>query len=122
MKAKLLESQCPNRKTPGSGKMVETRAGPKSLTILFRQTLLTCFNGGQVGALQGTWVAYSNLKDMKRAPTAVLNVNRVRNARLPKRGDPHGNGVSVVVSGRESRLQGEGGQASQVNGRTWGNV
>ena len=40
-----------------------------------------------------------------------------RNARLPTRGDPQGNGDPVVVSGRESRPQGEGGQ---VNGMSRG--
>jgi hypothetical protein len=67
-------------------------------------------------------IAYSNRKDTKRAPTAVLNVTRVRNARLPTRREPQGNGVLVVVSGRESRLPGEGGQARPAEGRTWETV
>jgi hypothetical protein len=33
---------------------------------------------------------------------------------LPKGGDPQGNGDSVVLSERESRLQGEGSQVSQL--------
>ena len=63
-------------------------------------------------------IASSNLKDTKGAPTAVLNVNRVRNARWPTSREAQGNGVSVVVRGRESRLQGEGRQVSQAEGRT----
>ncbi len=44
-----------------------------------------------------------------------LNVSDARNSGWPKRGDPHGHGAPIVVSGRESRLQGEGGQGNRVS-------
>lgn len=46
----------------------------------------------------------------------ILNVNRVRNVRFPNRREPQGNGVSVVVRGRESRPQGEGRQVRRMSG------
>jgi hypothetical protein len=47
----------------------------------------------------------------------ILNVNHRRNARLPKGREPHGNGVPVVVRGRESRPHGEGGQVNRMTTR-----
>ena len=69
------------------------------------------FHSSWAGALQGFHrAACSSLKDTKWAPKPSCHVNRGRNARWPKRGDPHGHGASVVVSGRESRPHGEGRQ------------
>ena len=42
------------------------------------------------------------------------SVLHVRTAGLPKSREAHGNGTTIVVSGRESRLQGEGGQVSLI--------
>ena len=62
----------------------------------------------------GDWVGVVNLKVTNWAPTTVLNVVRARNAGSPTGGDPHGDGVPVVVRGRESRPHGEGGQVSEI--------
>jgi hypothetical protein len=51
---------------------------------------------------------YSSLKGAKRTPNPFYYVSYARNAGLPKSREAHGNGVSVVLSGRESRLHGEG--------------
>jgi hypothetical protein len=64
--------------------------------------------------LRGSWVAISNLKDTNWGPTAVLNVTQARNAGLPTGREPYGNGASVVVSGGESPLHGEGRQVSRM--------
>ena len=63
----------------------------------------------------------SSLKDTNRAPRAVLNVTRARNAGSPNRREPHGDGASVIVRGRESRPRGEGRQVDR-NERTPGEV
>ena len=62
----------------------------------------------------GDWVGVANLKVTNRAPATVLNVVRARNAGSPTGGDPHGDGVPVIVRGRESRPHGEGGQVSEI--------
>ena len=62
----------------------------------------------------GDWVGVVNLKVTNWAPTTVLNVVRARNAGSPTGGNPHGDGVPVVVRGRESRPHGEGGQVSEI--------
>jgi hypothetical protein len=43
----------------------------------------------------------------------ALHVQLDRNSGSPKRGDPHGDGVSIVLGERESRLHGEGRQVLQ---------
>ncbi len=62
----------------------------------------------------GDWVGVANLKVTNGAPATVLNVVRARNAGSPTGGDPHGDGVPVIVRGRESRPHGEGGQVSEI--------
>ena len=66
----------------------------------------------------GEWPLTKGLED-KQALSA-LNVQLDRNSGLPKRGDPHGNGASIVLGGVtsyqgawESQVQGEGRQALQ---------
>ena len=43
-------------------------------------------------------------------PTTVYDVHQVRNTGSPTQGDLHGDGFPIVVSERESRLQGKGGK------------
>ena len=62
----------------------------------------------------GDWVGLTDLKVTNRAPATVLDVVRARNAGTPTGGDPQGDGVPVVVRGRESRPHGEGGQVSEI--------
>ncbi len=65
------------------------------------------------GSLNGHDVEHGTVstgKVMNDPPTTVWNVHHVRNTGSPKRGDSHGDGVLVVVSGKESLLQGEGEQ------------
>jgi hypothetical protein len=62
-------------------------------------------------ALCGEWPATSGLED-KQALSA-LNVQLDRNSGLPKGRKAQGNGVSIVLGERESRLHGEGGQVLQ---------
>ncbi len=62
---------------------------------------------------------------MSRAPTFVYDVSFDRNTGWPNRGDLHGHGVLMVVVGvtphrgeRESRSQGEAGQAGELEKNT----
>jgi hypothetical protein len=48
------------------------------------------------------------------APKPPYHITHVRNAGLPTGREPYGNGVPVVVRGRESRLHGEGGQVNRM--------
>jgi hypothetical protein len=50
---------------------------------------------------------------MSGVPTAIEDVHHARKAGWPKRGDPQGHGIPIVVSERESRLHGEGGEAGE---------
>lgn len=63
--------------------------------------------------LRGGRVATCNLKVTNWAPTAILNVHQARNAGLPTGRESYGNGVPIVVRGRESRSHGEGEQVKQ---------
>jgi hypothetical protein len=49
------------------------------------------------------------IKGMNGVPTTIYDVHHARKAGLPKRGDLYGDGIPIVVSERESRLQGEVG-------------
>ena len=49
-------------------------------------------------------------KGMNGTPKAIYYVWQTRNMGLPKWREPYGNGVLIVLSERESRLQGEAGQ------------
>ena len=51
------------------------------------------------------------------ATYTILNVTHTRNAGLPTGREPYGNGVPIVVRGRESRPHGEGGQVSTMEAR-----
>jgi hypothetical protein len=66
-------------------------------------------------------VGIANLKDTNGEPATVLNVTHTRNAGSPNGREPHGDGASVVVRGRESRPHGEGRQVDR-NERTPGEV
>ena len=106
------------------GKVDEPRCDPR--THLFGHVMSQVIAGGPGDQTlsKHSWVNGSSIT-ISRARKGHLNhpiVNHARKTRLPTGREPYGNGVPVVVSGRESRLHGEGGQASQGNGRTWGNV
>ena len=47
------------------------------------------------------------------ATSVRLNVHHVRNAGSPKGRETYGDGVPVVVSGKESFLHGEGGEGDK---------
>ena len=53
------------------------------------------------------------LKGTNRAPDPCSNVDQVENAGSPSGREPHGDRALVVVGGRESRPQGEGGQVTR---------
>ena len=53
-------------------------------------------------------------KVVKRAPKPRYDVSYHENAGLPKGRESYGNGVAVVVRERESRLHGEGRQATTM--------
>ena len=54
------------------------------------------------------------IKDMREAPPTIYHVSTERNMGWPNLGDPHGDGVPIVLSERESRSQGEGKQVKTV--------
>jgi len=95
----------------GSTDYRETSKAPWKMVGSFNAIKTTAGVGNAVGTLQGSKRVYNSPKDTKWAPATVLYVNRVRNARMPKRREPQGIGVSVVVSARESLVHGEGRQA-----------
>ena len=102
VKPTLVELQFPRCKMIGSDTTTDIRCSP--------------IPGSNI--LPGNNVSGSRVASATtRKRTKHLNhpsVHYARNARLPKRGDPHGNGVSVVVRGRESRLHGEGRQVNRI--------
>jgi hypothetical protein len=49
-----------------------------------------------------------------KTPTEVFDVLCARNMGLPNGGDPYGDGIPIVVSERESRLQGEVGHGGKA--------
>ena len=59
---------------------------------------------------------------MSGRPKPRSDVRRRRNARSPTGREPQGDGVLVVVGVRESRTQGEGGQADQEVGSKVGDM
>lgn len=50
---------------------------------------------------------------MRGVPAAIVDVHHARNSGWPKSRETHGDGVPRGVSERESRLQGEGGEAGE---------
>ena len=63
---------------------------------------------------------------MSDIPTSVYDVQSIQNTGWPTGGDAYGHGVLVVVDGvtsiqgdRESRSQGEAGQAVSLLGTQW---
>src|SRR5262249_42752207 len=59
---------------------------------------------------------------MNGRPKLCSNVRPRRNARSPTGREPQGDGVLVVVGVRESRTQGEGGQADPEGGSKVGDM
>jgi hypothetical protein len=115
VKAGLLEPKCPICNIDGSGKTDETGCVPEITAVAsrrFRQMMPLCHHLKH--SRDAGWpIAISRIRNGR------LNrpiVNRIRNTRWPNRREPQGYGVLVVVSGRESRLHGEGGQVSRVSG------
>src|SRR5262245_59803251 len=101
VKAGLLEPQCPTCKAHSAATAVESRDGPTR-----RERPAPGTRSGQGGRLERP-------QGHERGTYSGLNVSDARNAGSPKGGDPQGDGGSVVVGGRESRPQGEGGQAGR---------
>jgi hypothetical protein len=100
VKAALAEPQCPKRNV--SSRVTSTGDSPRfPRGYRTRQTVLK--------TLRGNRTACNGPKDTNRAPKPS-SVNHGRKARSPKRHEPHGDGDPVVVSERENRLHGEGGQ------------
>lgn len=103
VKPTLVEPECPARQI----------IGPDTMTIL----LVSHTIGSQGCRIpkRRSCESGSNLRPQghESGTCSSPTVNYARNTRLPKRGDPHGNGASVVVRGRESRPHGKGRQVSQ---------
>jgi hypothetical protein len=80
------------------------------------------------GALNGTHVRVADMlnresfrgvsrregKVMSGVPTVVSDVHDARNTGLPTGRETYGDGVPIVVRGRESRLHGEVGQVGHL--------
>ena len=61
----------------------------------------------------GQW-AVSPRKEADKAPPSREYVRLLENVGSPTGCEPYGDGASIVVSGRESRLQGEGRQVFET--------
>lgn len=102
VKPTLVEPQFPRCKMIGSDTTADIRCSP--------------IPGGNISPgnnVSGSRVASAT----RRKRTRHLNhpnVHYARNARSPKGGDPYGDGASIVVRGRESRLHGEGRQVDRA--------
>jgi hypothetical protein len=57
----------------------------------------------------GQW-AVSPRQEADKAPPSREDVRLLEHGGAPTGGEPYGDGASIVVSGRESRLQGDGRQ------------
>jgi hypothetical protein len=111
----LAESKFPIRKGSGSDTTVEIRGLPDALSVT--QTGRYGDDPVNTTTRSGGQSYICSFKGTKWTPTAVLNVNYVRNAGSPNSREAQGDGASVVVRGRESRPHGEGRQASQMAGQ-----
>ena len=116
VKARPLEPRCPIWKERRPETVANIRGFQDARWIPGNQNGIRC---PALNTLHGSRATVSSQKDTNRAPRAVLNVTRARNAGSPHRREPHGDGASVIVRGRESRPRGEGRQVDR-NERTPG--
>jgi len=98
-KPELVEPKCPLCKAHNLGLAI--------IPKVFRKPIE---HDDEVNTLPETGIAKSDLKDTKWAPAAVLYVNHERNTGSPTGRETYGDGASIVVRERESRLHGEGRQ------------
>jgi len=103
VKPTLVELQFPSCKMIGSDTTVYVRCfSILSSNILLRKNVLR------------NRVASATSRKRTKHLTHPDNVYYVRNARSPKSREAHGDGASIVVRERESRLHGEGKQVSRT--------
>ncbi len=113
VKPGLVEPKWPHRRLHGSDTTVDIR-GPHEPSIGESSRHETNGRFSHSSHAPGGLGRIDDLKDTKWAPTAVLDVNCVRNAGSPTGREAYGDGDPVVVGAGESPVHGEGGQVRRM--------